>query len=458
MMSSICIFLLVTAVILLGSSDSAMVIYRSGFVVTAMSVVNLLISTSKKQVKFFLFASIILWIIYTIICAVPYFREDFTGTMLIYALTLIGGSCAQVAIVLNSNFNNTVLEKAEEQAESAKHSLEKITKVLEESKEGLNIGTSLNNSADIASSGMTNINDVYRYILDETETLNNETETAEEAGNQVLANAEQMQTSVQSLHESISQTSAAMSQISANLSNVSAIAAKRKEGMDDIMTDLDSQAKLTTNLVNQVEQLKISSERIAEFVITVNKISAQTGLLAMNASIEAAHAGTLGKGFSVIAHEIRKLSEETTANANNISDTLKQNAEIVNSTAEAVTNFAKLNKVSSEGIKSTIQGIEEILSGISEMDAGTRDVMHSLTDVVDETRTTSNLVSGVTNEVNQQVTSLTTIAEITSLLKDKVGSLETQINEINTAINTIQNEARENVSVSENISASLDNI
>ena len=49
-------------------------------------------------------------------------------------------------------------------------------------------------------------------------------------------------------------------------------------------------------------------------------VAAQTGLLAMNASIEAAHAGSLGKGFSIIAHEIRSLSEETTKNAEKISD------------------------------------------------------------------------------------------------------------------------------------------
>ena len=61
----------------------------------------------------------------------------------------------------------------------------------------------------------------------------------------------------------------------------------------------------------------------------------------MNASIEAAHAGESGKGFSVIAQEIRKLSEETTHNANLISETLQSNSEIVGQTAQSVRLFAE---------------------------------------------------------------------------------------------------------------------
>ena len=98
---------------------------------------------------------------------------------------------------------------------------------------------------------------------------------------------------------------------------------------------------LMKKLVEDVQQVKESSDKVSNFVQAVNDIAAQTGLLAMNASIEAAHAGTLGKGFSVIAQEIRKLSEETTKNAQNITDTLKENEEIVNTTTSSVATFSE---------------------------------------------------------------------------------------------------------------------
>ena len=90
--------------------------------------------------------------------------------------------------------------------------------------------------------------------------------------------------------------------------------------MDKLVHNLDSQMLLLQKLVDDVGLVKESSVKVSAFVDAVNQIAAQTGLLAMNASIEAAHAGTLGKGFSVIAQEIRKLSEETSKNAQKVKD------------------------------------------------------------------------------------------------------------------------------------------
>lgn len=459
MLFTICLFLMALAVTFFGSSaDTEFVLYRSCFMIVAMAVFNLQIAIDKKQVYVFIISSVVMWIIYTFTKCMPYFREDFGAVITVYVISLIGLTVSFMGIILSNKFNEEVLVSSEDQKQKAEKSLSKITKVLEESKEGLNIGTSLSTSAETAANGIRNINEVYQYIMSETDSLSSETTNAEAAGSQVLTNAEQMQTSVQNLTDTIAEISAAMTQISANITNVSSIAAKRKDGMDQIVGSLDSQGRLTENMVLQVDKLQESSARIAEFVNTVNKIASQTGLLAMNASIEAAHAGNLGKGFSVIAHEIRKLSEETTTNANNIEDTLKANGEIVRETAEAVTNFADLIKSSTEEIKSTIYGIEEIISGIAEMDAGSREVMRNMNSSVDEARTTAELVTGVTEEVTQQSSSLSNISEITAKLKERVGNLEVQIDDINSAINLISSEAQENVVVSEKISSSLDRI
>jgi len=92
----------------------------------------------------------------------------------------------------------------------------------------------------------------------------------------------------------------------------------------ELRTQADSVATASNMVEVTIEELTDKVHDVGSFVDTILNISSQTNLLALNASIEAARAGTAGRGFSVVAEEIRKLSEDTQQASNNITNIIKE--------------------------------------------------------------------------------------------------------------------------------------
>ena len=170
---------------------------------------------------------------------------------------------------------------------------------------------------------------------------------------------------------------------------------------------------------DQIEQLSKTGEKVNSIVGVINSLAEQTNLLALNAAIEAARAGEAGRGFSVVADEVRSLAEKTVSATNGI-------AEVVGSlneeTSAITTMMAEGLKSANDGEKSAeeaAEAIDEITSAINQLAGDMNQVVSSVDGISDTTEEIAQKVEQIHGHTRET-------AEVRKQLNAHIERLSTQ--------------------------------
>ncbi len=244
--------------------------------------------------------------------------------------------------------------------------------------------------------------------------------------------------SMLNLAANISTLSHSMKNIDSHSMEIGSLSISSKTQMDTTLHSIHAFSQNFTNYVEKMHHFEENITKISEITQTIDTIADQTNLLALNAAIEAARAGESGKGFSVVAEEIRKLAEES---RNSVQDIEHIITSLLQTAKELANNTLHMNQNLTEQVgniesnttvfQNIATSIDAIIPEIKTVNSETKEMDSKKNGIVEKINHTSSISQGIAAACEEVASS----TEEVNAVVEEVSSLSTELDAITSELN-----------------------
>ena len=309
-----------------------------------------------------------------------------------------------------------IIDNLKSKSENLTNDINNIEKIMAENSDSVNFQTE---SIKKSIGSIETIIDSIRNITGSTEQQRTAFSAASLAVEGLLQTVYRINDNIERQFSSVEQTSASVEEMISNISSIAKNTNNADALFKRLLIEAEGGAEIVEDVIESIRNVESSNEQIKNIINIIQNIAEQTNLLAMNAAIEASHAGEAGRGFSVIADEIRSLAEHTTENAKSITAIIRgvtkrveESVELANNSGKTLNNILNISENAS-------RLVSEINIANSELEIGGKDILETITKLNDTSL-------GVKDSVKEQITS-----------GDEVDSQITLLDQINREVVTI---------------------